>query len=942
MLTGERRFLDRWIDYIDDWAMFEIADTSVRPTDLTDSTNSFNGQIPLLFQTIGGIARTLPLKQNDFPADTLARILGKLIRVYPTAALIYFDSNPQNWTPHAMATMMKTTMLMDEFKAAEYIFNRARHRQENYGTTEGLPDGSEAEHALWYNRHLYTSCEEALELAAERRSVPVYKRPFWEGVLSTPAWEDQERRTMTDRARYLLQMITPQSQNPIGNRNDQRSVSGVKTGEEFALFEVAPDLRVLTETLRGNIAGGLPDFTMSAFPYSGSWIMRTGWGKDAGYGHFFCSPYPTGGHALPGMKGNNGLCISHAGQDLLVAGGFGNYSYDRSPIRVDGKEQFANAGIGHGSTQKGHKGFGVVYIDPLPADWRSHSSLQFDFAEGVYDGPYGDFVNDHHDNGAFSAEFLAERARSVIAGIRHQRQIFFVKEHGVWIVVDRLQSSSPRQYSLDWRLPTPPVRQFEGKPAPNYKGKSFAVESVQINPSHQNIVTAAADMPNLQIRHFGPAMEFSTEREDGEAVKDDYTLRYKLYDFWRISGTWKSTGNDLIVSLIEVIPAGAAPQIGEIETLGDGKNTRGFKATINNGKNIAFLASANGDAELKAAGIPATADVLLICGNHGISLGCNKFQDKETASGDFEFNIEKDSTTSMTTIWSPIAPVKIEPRRNVISGDEPITLSCATEGVEIHYTLDGREPDLQSILYTGPITVNGSVMIKARAFRPGLARVPTTPAGTKATVTAVANYIRQEALAPVAALGDNRYTSGLNAEYYEGDWKDLVFFPESAKPQKKQNVRNLFERCSPNVEKVFGWTYSGFLAIPADGVYTFHAPLEMVTSPQEPGYALRLFVGQEKLSNGKASGNLNEWYPATTRHAYGTWSIALKKGLQPFKLIYVDYRTDAVERFNHPGMLLNTIWSGATPDLRVSGPGIDRQPIPKDWFTMLLKTENKK
>jgi hypothetical protein len=280
----------------------------------------------------------------------------------------------------------------------------------------------------------------------------------------------------------------------------------------------------------------------------------------------------------------------------------------------------------------------------------------------------------------------------------------------------------------------------------------------------------------------------------------------------------------------------------------------------------------------------------------------------------------------------------IGPVRNVISGVEPVTLACATSGVEIRYTLDGSEPTLQSQLYTAPFTVDNSVTVTARAFRKGLIRVPGNLAGTEATVSTVANYFRQEPLEPVAGIGDKAYTPGLKAEYFEGDWKDLVFFPESVKPQKTQSVRDLFERCQPNVEKAFAWTYAGFLAIPADGVYTFHAPVEMTTSPQEPGYALRLFIGQEKLANGRPSGKLNEWYPATTRHAYGTWSIALKKGLHPFKVIYVDYRTDAVERLNHPGMRLNTIWGGQVPELLISGPGTDKKAIPKEW----LFTEAKK
>jgi hypothetical protein len=807
-------------------------------------------------------------------------------------------------------------------------------------------------------------------------------------------WESEQRRKLGDRARYFLQMLTPQSQYPIGNRSDQRTLPDWKSASmvEYAIMNGAPDLRVLLNTFRGNTAAGLPDFTMSAFPYSGSWLMRSGWGKDAGYGHFFSSPYPVGGHAFPGLKSNNSFYLSASGQDLLVSGGFGSYSYDRSPLRVDGKEQFAHAGIGNPGINKNHKGFGVAYVDPLPPVWRSHSSAGFDLAEGIYDGPYGDFIEDHHDNKDYRVDFLAERARTAFNGVSHQRQVFFVKDPGLWIVVDRLRSSQGHDYSLDWRLPTAQLGTGDGKRKGKYAGKTFAPETIGVDEAQQTLITSASAMPNLAIRHFGPKLAFTTAREDTSIIANDYTGHYSMYDFWRVSGTWKSSGNDMLISLIEVRSADGASSIVSVETIGNAKTTRGFKALTSSGKNVSFMSAVNGSAELTIENIAIKGEALLLCqgksvisnqlsviGNQsseisGVALGCKQMisngKTAEIPCADFEFmlnsltssvakamedrsNIESKSKseippitdnrsliTSFTPVYEPIQPVRIEPARNVITGEQPVTLTCATAGVELRYTLDGSEPTLHSTLYSGTVNVNNNVTVKARAFRSTslttgrlrLDHVSASLAGTHASVIAVANYVRQEPLAPLAALEDKRYSPGIKADYFEGDWKDLVFSPEKLKPLKTQKVNLIFERCTPNVDKVFGWTYSGMLSIPEDGVYTFHAPLEMITSPQEPGYALRVCVGQEMLSNNRPSGRLNEWYPATTRHAYGTWSVALKKGLHPFKAIYVDYRADAVERLNHPGMRLNTIWDGTVPDMRITGPGIDKKPIPKEWL----------
>ena len=76
---------------------------------------------------------------------------------------------------------------------------------------------------------------------------------------------------------------------------------------------------------------------------------------------------------------------------------------------------------------------------------------------------------------------------------------------------------------------------------------------------------------------------------------------------------------------------------------------------------------------------------------------------------------------------------------------------------------------------------------------------------------------------------------------------------------------------------------------------------------------------------------LNEWYPATRLHALGTWSIGLKKGLQPIRIVFMDFRTNAAKLLNEPGVK-DYIWTGCTPDLRISGGGLVNQPIPATWL----------
>ncbi len=57
-------------------------------------------------------------------------------------------------------------------------------------------------------------------------------------------------------------------------------------------------------------------------------------------------------------------------------------------------------------------------------------------------------------------------------------------------------------------------------------------------------------------------------------------------------------------------------------------------------------------------------------------------------------------------------------------GNVTVTLTCETEGANIHYTTDGTTPTKASILYAGPITVSQTTTIKAIALQDGMENSP--------------------------------------------------------------------------------------------------------------------------------------------------------------------------------------------------------------------------
>jgi hypothetical protein len=69
------------------------------------------------------------------------------------------------------------------------------------------------------------------------------------------------------------------------------------------------------------------------------------------------------------------------------------------------------------------------------------------------------------------------------------------------------------------------------------------------------------------------------------------------------------------------------------------------------------------------------------------------------------------------TVTAPVAatPV-ISPETGMYTDSVVVTMTCATPGAQIRYTILGEEPTASSTLYEGPFTLNSSRTVKAKAF----------------------------------------------------------------------------------------------------------------------------------------------------------------------------------------------------------------------------------
>ncbi len=137
-----------------------------------------------------------------------------------------------------------------------------------------------------------------------------------------------------------------------------------------------------------------------------------------------------------------------------------------------------------------------------------------------------------------------------------------------------------------------------------------------------------------------------------------------------------------------------------------------------------------------------------------------------------------------------------------------VTLTSPNPGATIRYTLDGSEPTATSPVYAEPLRLDRTTTVKARAFATGL--------DDHFVATAVFTKVAPHDSAAVAAAS---LAPGLACRTYEGDWRALPDF-SILKPTGALTLATVALPTDRPVDH-FGMVCEGYLAVPADGLYTF-------------------------------------------------------------------------------------------------------------------------
>lgn len=672
----------------------------------------------------------------------------------------------------------------------------------------------------------------------------------------------------------------------------------------------------------------LPEILSDWMPYTGAYYFRGGWTVDA----------PFLAMLAGGADGGS--------EPWLYPYGW-VYAYDYNfplmtalPVHVNGNPPY----LIHGKESRWKPGTKTSYLvncDENPADYRWISTPRLDFGETAHDGAYGrfpDFRGDWDDTSLRMAPL-----REVVDGVKSQRQIIHLRGPRLFLVVDRVQTADGKKYELS--IPYKPAlsvisteRNREGFQAETQLAFSPHDKNETDAPrTHGTLKTKNLAGPNMTIHQFADTpFRFQLTREE----KPDFG-RYAC----RLGG---QTGiaeptvrlladaeSLATVAVMESLDVGEESRILRILSVHENPAVVEFNAEMKDGSVIHFQMSRTGEPALCPLFVPKAEIMCMVTkkdgGLCGMILGGTGMVlpgSGERAPEDFEFFTDAEGKYHITPILQPIKPVTFTPNRDVFAGSETVRMKSATPGVEIRYTLDGTPPTRDSLLYTGPITITETTEIAARAYR---LREDGTPwpavgedfevNGTQFTVPSYAFYRKKTPREPAAVPREN-LTPGLRYEYLEGPWWKLYASGHWLPAQRSGLAPREMDLSEITTKSAYCMRYKGFLDVPAEGVYTFHAPEEMVKMITATSYEIRLYVDGEECA-------FSQFW-----HAQGTWSIPLKQGLHHFQLDFADAR---VKPWHRTGIwrFYPRPWSefvGPPSPIFISGPGLDRQRIPETFY----------
>lgn len=197
-----------------------------------------------------------------------------------------------------------------------------------------------------------------------------------------------------------------------------------------------------------------------------------------------------------------------------------------------------------------------------------------------------------------------------------------------------------------------------------------------------------------------------------------------IYGTYFVNQTGSTITKVILSGVNEQWKSGSDPAVNEVDTFSYSFNSSGFfNGTWNflPGMNLNEIAtstttSAGMDGNLPANRMEISDSIQSINWNNGDTLWI-RWLDPNNVGTDGLCAVDNFSlkVSDVVVVSTPT----FTPASGTYTSAQNVTISTTTAGATIHYTTDGTSPTAASALYTSPINVNTSMIIKAKAFKTG-------------------------------------------------------------------------------------------------------------------------------------------------------------------------------------------------------------------------------
>ncbi|MBN1348217.1 alginate lyase family protein [candidate division KSB1 bacterium] len=349
--------------------------------------------------------------------------------------LLNFHAETGNWITMEMNGLAIAAVCWQEFKDSPKWLDYAITHIVQTIDDQVYPDGVQKELTSHYHRCALTNFEEfaaLLEKAGRPLSVAFNQR-------LQAMWN------------YLAYSLRPDGSSPLNNDSD-RDYNRDRIRAAAQRFN-RPDWLWIASN---GTDGSKPDTAPSCvFPWAGQAIMRNGWNADAHWAFFDIGPWGTG-HQHSDMLH---LSIAAFGRDILVDGG--RYTYVNNAWR-----QFFRNSAAHN----------VILVEGNSQQPGPRETLTPVADEDVIFQPEFDFAR-----GKFTNGFL-----NIDSPVTHTRAVLYVR-YRFWIVVDRIESETPKNIQAIWNYHPHCAVQIENQSVTSADTGAGNLRIIPVSPLNWNI-----------------------------------------------------------------------------------------------------------------------------------------------------------------------------------------------------------------------------------------------------------------------------------------------------------------------------------------------------------------------------------------------------------------------------------------------------------------------